>query len=389
VILLLFGAAGGAVWTVTRLGWQRVSDDVVALVRYEEVMSRQGETALVMNVQDPSNVDWLVARRTQLDASLPAPLPIPVVQQLAANANIGAVTALDTNFVTVNVGRAYRAPGSVLAEFVLPQVYLRSAEGEWQHTAPPGHFWGAWQDWRSAVLFVRHSERDGELVETLAPRLEGWLRAACRSWSAECPPAKLYLSGFVGSMEYNPLDNVEVRVEFGAEVGALPPDYFLSVPSPQITGIPANPAAQDLLAEYLAVRLIASLANEVAGSPLEAMSLTAKAIEFLDLDRADPGFAALARQQADAQRQAVASQGASTPGARPSSSQSVPAYPRRAIWREYLIQPGDTLGGIAASYQVSVADLMAWNEITDADLIIAGATLVVPVAASFEDLPAP
>ena len=43
----------------------------------------------------------------------------------------------------------------------------------------------------------------------------------------------------------------------------------------------------------------------------------------------------------------------------------------------YRVQPGDTLGGIAKKYNVTVEQLMAWNGIKDPNFIMAGAKLVI------------
>lgn len=69
-------------------------------------------------------------------------------------------------------------------------------------------------------------------------------------------------------------------------------------------------------------------------------------------------------------------------------------YPHPQIWRPVAltaalvaatlfatatvtIAPGDTLSEIAERHDVTVAELMAWNDLDDPDLIVAGATLVV------------
>jgi len=392
-IVLLAGLGGLAAWQVSRLGWQRVTGDITALVQYEDAQAANGETALVLNVSDTANPDWVAARRAQLAASRSAPLPLPLLEPAAPDSSVGAITPLDTDHVVAEVHRTYQTASGERLEFTLPQVYRRDEDGEWQHTAPPGHLWGAWTDWRSQTLHIRHSERDRAIVEAIAPRLEAWLRVVCASWTAPCGPAKLYLSGYVGSLGYGPLENIEVRVEFGEGENALPPDYFLSLPSPQIAGIPADRAAQDLLAEYLAVRLIASLASKSTASEAAAATLTAQAIENLGLGRADPGYAALAEKHAEADAtQASAAEPDPQIEVRileAAEADREASYPTRAIWREYVIQPGDTLLGIANRFSVSVGDIVRWNEIEDLDFIVAGATLVIPVATTLETLPSP
>ncbi len=391
-LILLAGLGSLAAWQVSRLGWQRVTGDITALVHYEDAQAANGAADLVLNVSDNTNPDWVAARRAQLAASLSAPLPLPLVKPATSESGVGSITSLDADHIVAEIHRTYVTASGERLEFILPQVYRRDEDGEWEHTAPPGHFWGAWTDWHSDVLHIRHSERDRAIVDAIAPRLEAWLRALCDGWSVPCSPAKLYLSGYVGSLDYGPLENIEVRVEFGEGEDALPPDYFLSLPSPQIAGIPAGRAAQDLLAEYLAIRLIASLASKAAATEAAAATLTAQAIEDLGLGRADPGYAALAEKFAEV----FAAQAAAEPDAQivarlqdAVEADRQASYPTRAIWREYVIQPGDTLLGIANQFRVSVDDIVRWNEIEDLDFIVAGAKLVIPVATSLETLPSP
>ncbi len=45
----------------------------------------------------------------------------------------------------------------------------------------------------------------------------------------------------------------------------------------------------------------------------------------------------------------------------------------------YIVQEGDTLGAIADAYEVSIADLMSINGLTDPNLIYPGQTIVIPV----------
>jgi LysM repeat protein len=47
---------------------------------------------------------------------------------------------------------------------------------------------------------------------------------------------------------------------------------------------------------------------------------------------------------------------------------------------QHIVQAGDTLGGIAQAYDVSIQDLMAANGIDNPDLLQIGQTLVIPIA---------
>jgi LysM repeat protein len=48
----------------------------------------------------------------------------------------------------------------------------------------------------------------------------------------------------------------------------------------------------------------------------------------------------------------------------------------------YTVKAGDSLGSIATTFDVSVEDIMAANNLTDANVISVGATLLIPVAGS-------
>ncbi len=73
----------------------------------------------------------------------------------------------------------------------------------------------------------------------------------------------------------------------------------------------------------------------------------------------------------------------------PTATATVPPSPTPVT---YTVQPGDTLGAIAAELGVSLEDLMAANGLTDPDTLAVGQVLVVPVvegAAQPTDTPVP
>ncbi len=385
-LALLIVAAFG-IHYVSQLGWQRISDEIVALVRYEEQLALQGETLLVLRVQDYTNSQWLEVRGAQVAANQPAPLPIPVLSPEDAATEIGPVELIEPEWVRAEVFRHYTTPDGQLVNFTLPQFYRRQgSDANWVRTAVPDSYWGTWEDWRSPHLFVRHSARDQALVEKIAPRLEALLAEACALWGETCvdlPPAKLFFSGFVGSLAYDPLANVRVRVEFGdsAANGGLPADYFVSVPSPQMAGVPADTATEQYLTDYLAVRLIASLADTATANAFDAEALTVAAVNQLNLLDADPGFVAAASDrplghdgiQSNAGTETVSL--AAAPGA---GSGLVTSLKPAAPLVTYQVQAGDTLLAIAFNHNVSVNSLVSLNRITDPDVIREGTFLLIP-----------
>jgi LysM repeat protein len=168
----------------------------------------------------------------------------------------------------------------------------------------------------------------------------------------------------VGSIGYNPLNNIEVRItlDAGSDDGA---GYFLSVPSPQIAGIPADAASEKFLTDYLAVRLIAAMAQHATRDLGAYQTLTTGAINALQLSHADPGYVAAAqpkRDTAPSGPQATSSTAAATLGI-----------------QVYRVVAGDTLSSIAAHYRISIDDIILQNAIVDPDRIQAGTWLAIPV----------
>ena len=390
-LVLLVLAAFGLNY-ITRLGWQRITDEVIALVRYEDQLAQQGETLLVLRVQDYTNSAWLDVRSAQVAANQPAPLPVPVLTAAPEPAEIGPVELVAADWVRAEVFRRYETPDGQRVTFALPQFYRRPAAGaDWVRTSVPDSYWGPWQDWHSPHLFVRHSQRDNAFVTKLGPRLEDYLSQACLLWADACvglPPSKLFLSGFVGSLEYDPLANVRVRVEFRDAAGGenLPADYFVSVPSPLLAGAPADEATEAYLTAYLAVRLIAALADSATATRLEADSLTADAVARLGLGAADPGFAARVDPRAPGGDGIQASDAAPADSARatapPAPGATVVTRMQSPVRLEtYEVQAGDTLLGIATSFGVSVGTVAQLNGIANPDLIQAGTKLLIPLEA--------
>ena len=66
-----------------------------------------------------------------------------------------------------------------------------------------------------------------------------------------------------------------------------------------------------------------------------------------------------------------------TPAAPPNPASAAPSSPAA-----YVVQPGDTLSGIAARFQVGQAALARANDIPDPNLLVAGRTLRLPTAAA-------
>lgn len=376
-LAILAAVAGGALWYCTQAGWQRVSDDILAAVRYEDQHAAQGDTALLMAVQDPGNVDWLAVRRDQVAARASAPRPVPVLNPGPVPAALTDLIVLDTEFVEAAVSRQFTTPDGQSLMFLLPQFYRHGTGGDWLRSAPPGSFWGAWLDWRGAHLDIRYSERDAAFVAQVGSLLDARLADACAAWTGGCPnqpPVKLYLSGFVGSLGYNPLSNVEVRIQTdAANVDVTNADgYFLSVPSPQIAGIPSDDTAQAYLTDYLAVRVIASLAKQLSTSPEGYQARTSTAIQALGLANVDPGYLSSGQRQPGV--------GASFP---PPAPIGTPHGQAIQAWRVevYTTVAGDTLTSIAARFNTPVSIIVQANHLAHPDQLAIGVRLAIPVIA--------
>ena len=368
-LALLAAVSGVSAWLITRAGWQRITDDVKTLVRYEEDESLAGRTAIVLALQDPSNTDWLALRGDQAEKHQAAPLPVPMLAPGDTPLEVTSFAAVDGG-VVATISRQFRTPDGQTLRFSLPQFYRRSASNDWLRSAPPGAFWGEWLTWQSQHLLIRYATPDADFVAQAGPALEARLAAACAAWTDVCasaPPSRLYLSGFVGAIGYDPLANIEVRIELST-LGQSEADNYLSVPSPQIAGIPADEAGARYLTDYLAVRLIASLASHAAHAAGQYEALTATAIAALHLSGADPGYVTAGSPVSGAD---VSFGGAPLLGMRVLPADEVQIY---------TVQPGDTLTDIASRFETEVATIARLNGIADPNQIAAGTALVIPAA---------
>jgi hypothetical protein len=380
-VAVLVAVVGAGLNAFMQGSWQRLSDDIAALVRYEERFSYLGQFGPVLQVQDPGNSDWIAVRRVQLRSHLPAALPIPMLQTASEDAEVADLEMLDPDWVKVDVKRQYLTPEGQTMVFTVPQFYRRAGDSDWLRSAPPGGFWGEWTDWQTATLHIRHSERDAEFVRAIGPQLADLLQEACSLWPADCAglaPAKVYLSGFVGSLEYDPVRNVRVLVQFGDGSKGLPSDYFISVPSPHLAGIPDDEAGQRYLVEYLAVRMIAAMARDAASTNAAARSLFNLAVSNLGLRHADPGFS---------HRSLGVAMGAGNTRSPvlpvpPSSAVSAeaapvaPPAPQQQVF-VHIVQQGETLGGIAALYGVPLHSLVTLNAVGNPNHIEVGEQLII------------
>jgi LysM repeat protein len=172
------------------------------------------------------------------------------------------------------------------------------------------------------------------------------------------------LSGFVGSIGYDPMRNVEVRIDLGPN-SIDTADYYLSVPSPQIAGIPEDEAGEKLLTDYLAVRLIASMAQHATRDTGAYQTLTVGTINTLGLGYADPGYIAAAREQID-----------NGPSGGQATSSTVPALPGPQL---YQVVAGDTLSSIASHFRTTADAIVRQNNLTDPDSIQVDTWLTIPV----------
>lgn len=55
----------------------------------------------------------------------------------------------------------------------------------------------------------------------------------------------------------------------------------------------------------------------------------------------------------------------------------------------YIVKAGDTLSALAEEFEVTIEDLMAANQLTDASMLQVGQTLIVPSLVDRTPLPAP
>jgi hypothetical protein len=369
---IAFGAGG--LWWFTQSRWQAISADLTTLITYEEQASLAGNSDLVARLQNPDNAEWVMIRAAQAQNFLPAPWPVPTLRLVPQSIIVQSVHALAEAWMRVDIERRYTLPDGRVFTFQQPQFYLRNQANVWRHAPPPGGWWGEIRLWESAHLRLRYYAADQDVAQALATRLEVTLAEICatpeRSRTALCArAAQLYLSPMLETLRRDPLDNVQVALSFPEVSSAPDPGFYVSVPSPHLTGLPADDVAEALLADYYLLRLLAALAKDTQ-QITDFMAL----FEAYRLRDVDPGFWALLPKEPTT---IVIPFGAST--APPRATATPAPSILRGDYIFYEVQTGDTLLAIARRYKTTVEMILALNaHLTHPDQIAIGMMLTLP-----------
>jgi LysM repeat protein len=102
-------------------------------------------------------------------------------------------------------------------------------------------------------------------------------------------------------------------------------------------------------------------------------------VDALNENASDPDIAGVSVTSPDAVVSTVPTSAGET-------TTTTAAVPQQIL---YTVQPGDTLSGIAASYNVTVEDLAAYNGITDPNSLRPGAELAIPPQPIVVETPTP
>jgi hypothetical protein len=272
--LALFGLAASVIagaYVFTRLGWQRVEQQIVAEVAYDDARSRAGEVEAVLAAQVSNDAYWRAERAAEVELRLPAPLPAGNLLPTVDPAEVIKVEALGGGLFAATVRRRYADVAGQVVSFDLVQRYLNLAPGEWQRL-------GTDLSGLRAATIVQGQRMSATVPTNDLPWLRPALVAAdlalseaCDAWQS-CPDGYLLPLYFNAGPELlhparpeRPAELSPAAVDdpiifdIPASTASYPPQFRLS--APQVVGRPADEAAQAAYTRALSVRVLGEMAG--------------------------------------------------------------------------------------------------------------------------------
>ncbi len=367
---------GLATWLL--VACQTTPDSAVALptelqtlIQYEDKMALAGDVLNVRDVTLQSAPDWWTSYERQIQSFRPVAPPVPHAAFVAETTHAVAFSQREEN-ATATIAREYLLPASgEVGLFSLTQQYQQTDAG-WMRQPPPLNL-GFPKLTENGVIRAVYFPQDTALFELILPTLTNDIEAACTEWQetagrAICiKPLNLYLTT-------NPLDLLsDPRQQI---IKPLPSDLvtnlnmpadaaFLYVPSVALVGAPLDETAERWWQQGLANQLLTAQLNAQSLLPTQRETYFAEVSNIVGAQGAAVALSGQGNSLTNDAQLAVLPTLTPRPTPLPTP-------------RSYVVQSGDTLGGIASVFGLTTAELMSWNQEIEGELISVGMELRVP-----------
>ncbi|MCC7361192.1 MAG: hypothetical protein IT317_17030 [Anaerolineales bacterium] len=267
---LLLGGYG-----FVQLGWLRLQRQIAAEVAYDDARSRARAVDAVLAAQVSNDPYWRAQRRAEVELGLPAPLPAGSLALTSDPAWVVALRLEEPNIFAATVRRRYADSAGRVYDFDLQQRYQNLAPGAWTRLGADLRGLVAATSVQGAWLSATVPTNDLPWVRPALLAADEALLAACAAWES-CPAGyRLSLAFNVGPEILNPSLPLRATEPFSAayplifDLAASAPAYpeRIVFSAPQITGRPADAAAQAAYNRALSAQLLGYMAAVISQSP--------------------------------------------------------------------------------------------------------------------------
>ncbi len=340
------------------------------LIRFEDKMALAGDLENIRDVTNQANADWWLSYERQVQSFRPVAPPVPHAALIADTAHAVAFSQRDGN-ATATVAREYQLPTSgEIALFSLTQQY-QQADESWLRQPPPLNL-GFPTLTETSALRAIYFPQDAALFELILPELSADIETACNQWQSIAGQAVCLMPINV-FLTTNPLDLLaDPRQQ---QIASLPSDIvanlsipaempFLHIPSVSLVGAPLDETAERWWRQGLVNQILSAQLNAQPLLPAQRDAYFAEISELVGAQSAAVDFAGGGNLQGNVQLAVLPTL---TPRPTPLPTP-----------RSYVVQSGDTLGGIATIFGLTTAELMSWNQEIEGELISVGMELRVP-----------
>ncbi len=280
-LILVVAIAGFAVYydRVYHAQLDQVKPPVLQVAHFEAQAVSKGDRDSYLAVQDPDDSSWREMQAKRFGKLEKQGLPEWGWKATDVQPVQGGVT-LEPGGARLDVTYRFSVTqpmpnGATSVTVVLPQYYKQTPSG-WVRALPVVEYWGAWRQRNGKYFAARFVQRDADLLEPLAPRMDALLAQVCDR--LPCPPQPIYVVFENSSDALASLDDFTYGFDDGS--------FKLKFPAPQLFGVPADAPSREEFYRAIGTRMVEALVYEASGRRLNMAYQAPREIVRWELARA-------------------------------------------------------------------------------------------------------
>lgn len=278
VLLVVAGLAGYSAWTY-RARLDQVSGQVRLVSQLEARTATASDRVSFMALQDPDDWAWRAAQEKRFARLERVGLPEFGWKAMGAQPQPGEI-ALEPGGARLDVTYQFSVTqpmpaGPMSITLQSPQFYKPTPSG-WVRAMPGPDYWGRWRTKSGKRFAMAYLQRDADLLEPLIPRMDEALERVCGR--LPCPSQAIFV------VFENSADSLARLADFtyGFDDGA----FTIKLPSPHLTGVPADARSRDELYRAIGTRVVEALVYEASQRRLNMGYLSSQEVVRWELAQA-------------------------------------------------------------------------------------------------------